>query len=188
MGYVLHLRSSTSLPFWEGLLQLVSNSSVETPTLLQKVRRHNSQTPTLEKLSRRYVRNDVLIEKIKELKTGEVLAISSRVECIRPIQFMHLPMLDFHCKTSSSNDRLVRAVVLSLNLHGYIAHSGQSYHFYGSKLVDTQNLQAILSNALLVSPIVDRAWLAHQMIEGACGLRISPGKSYSACPTIVDHI
>jgi hypothetical protein len=49
-------------------------------------------------------------------------------------------------------------------------------------------LLTMLAKALLFAPIIDRAWVAHQMIERACGLRISPGKTYSQGPIVVDEV
>jgi hypothetical protein len=182
----LRLRSSISLPFWDCLLLRMSNSPADAPVLLKTAQRHNPQSVSSEKLSRRDVRQDVLDSKISKLGAGTVLAVSSRIECHNG-KVMHLPLLDFHCGASSKNDLLVRSLVQNLNLHGYIAHSGRSYHFYGSHLVDDQNLMMILARALLFAPIIDRAWIAHQLIEGACGLRISPGKEYSHGPIVIDQ-
>ena len=95
---------------------------------------------------------------------------------------MHLPMLDFHCRASSDNDALVVAVLKELGLQGYVAKSGRSYHYYGRRLMSEQDLITMLGRALLYSPIIDRAWIAHQLLERSCGLRISPGKDYKNCP------
>jgi hypothetical protein len=116
-----------------------------------------------------------------------MLAASSRVECAGK-EDMHIPMLDFHCDVSAANDRRVRFITIALGLHGYIVHSGRSYHVYGSKLIATEELVTLLSSALLFSPIIDRAWIAHQIIERACGLRISPGKTYPHPPLVVDEV
>jgi hypothetical protein len=43
---------------------------------------------------------------------------------------------------------------------GYIVSSGQSYHFYGSDLLRTDQLVTMFAKALLYAPIVDRAWAA----------------------------
>jgi hypothetical protein len=46
----------------------------------------------------------------------------------------------------------------------------------------------MLARALLLAPIIDRAWVAHQLIERACGLRISPGKTYAQPPIVIDQV
>jgi hypothetical protein len=181
----LALRSTTELPFWDCLLQLTANCPVDTDRLLQIAQRHNPQV--IQKLGRDDVKVDVFDVMISNLQPGEVLAMSSRVECPGK-NGMHVPMLDFHCKTSSTNDKRVRLIAQSLGLRGYIVHSGQSYHFYGSELFETQELITVLAKALLFAPIVDRAWVAHQLIERACGLRVSPGKTYLQTPVVVDQL
>ena len=90
---------------------------------------------------------------MRQLEPGQMLAASSRVE-LAGKEDMHIPMLDFHCKVSVENDRRVRFIASALGIHGYIVHSGQSYHFYGSALIATNELVTLISNALLFSPIV----------------------------------
>jgi hypothetical protein len=142
---------------------------------------------SIQRLPRESVRADVLDTLMSDLTPGEVLAISSLTEC-GDKRILHVPMLDFHCQISSMNDIRVKTIAQNLDLHGYIVHSGQSYHFYGSNLLDTDHLIKLLAKALLFAPFVDRAWVAHQLIERACGLRISPGKSYLRSPVVVDQL
>ena len=183
----LALRSATAFPFWDCLLQLTSNSTAEGERLLQIAQRHNPQAQSIERLAREYVEVAIFEDKISNLQSGEVLAISSRVECVGR-RGMHFPMLDFHCKISSINDKRVRLIVKSLDLRGYIVHSGQSYHFYGSELLPIEDLLTMLARELLFAPIIDRTWVAHQIIERACGLRISAGKTYPQPPIVVDQV
>jgi hypothetical protein len=179
----LELRSRTRFPFWECLLQLISVREVSAPSLVALAARHNAQKPTLEPLFRDEITPEAISAKMRSLPSGTVLALSSKVQC-SDSTFKHVPMLDFHCQASKGNDGLVASVAKALGTAGYMAHSGQSYHFYGTELLSIDELVDFLSRALLYSPIVDRAWIAHQLIERACGLRISPGKNYSACPTV----
>jgi hypothetical protein len=122
---------------------------------------------------------------IKALPLGQVLALSSRVTTIQA-EPLHLPMLDFHCLRSAQNDELVKTVIKQIGLGGYIAASGRSNHFYGRALVDEQALVDFLGMSL--SPVTDRASIADQLLERACGLRISPGKGYPDCPKIIYEV
>jgi hypothetical protein len=187
VGEALDLRSATGFPFWDCLLQRIAIKAVQADTLLHMAQRHNSQSPSIEAIQR----NDVTISTFESvmgrLEPGQMLAASSRVERAGK-EDMHIPMLDFHCSVSAENDQRVRFIAIALGLHGYIVHSGQSYHFYGSGLIATEELVTLLSSALLFSPIIDRAWIAHQIIERACGLRISSGKTYPHPPLVVDEV
>jgi hypothetical protein len=56
---------------------------------------------------------------------------------------------------------------------GFLVETDKSYHFYGTKLLEEKELVEFLGRALLFAPIVDRAWISHQLIELCCALRIS---------------
>lgn len=183
----LGLRERTKLPFWDCLLQEISNSDADTPNLLSRAMHHNSQLNTIERLERTQLSEGKLRSRIAAVSPPQMLALSSRVDCIDGVE-RHIPLIDFHCGVSVGNDGLVRKVVKSLGLRGYLAHSGQSYHFLGGHIVDQPAMIGILAGALLFAPIVDRAWIAHQILEGACGLRISPGKAYAECPLVFDEV
>jgi len=57
---------------------------------------------------------------------------------------------------------------------GFIVETDRSYHFYGAELLTGQEWSQFLGRALQFSPIVDRAWIAHQLIDLSCNLRIAP--------------
>jgi hypothetical protein len=110
--------------------------------------------------------------------TSEVICDSGATE--------HIPLLDFHCPISSSNRNLVAEVAKRLLPGGaIILESGDSYHVYGRKTVSSAALTCLLAKSLLFSPIVDRAYIAHQLIEGRCALRISAGGQKRLVPTVV---
>ncbi len=71
---------------------------------------------------------------------------------------------------------------------GFLLQSGESYHFYGKGLLDDRALVRFLGQALLLAPVIDRAWIAHQLIEGASALRISKKPSGSGEPVVVRAI
>ena len=54
----------------------------------------------------------------------------------------------------------------------YILNNGESYHFISLRIVTWANLHQILSKALRFCPILDRAWINHQLEEGFCFLRV----------------
>jgi hypothetical protein len=187
IGQALQLRSQTDFPFWDCLFQVAAKSTVDMSNLLRTAKRHNAQATAMERIERSDVLAGALAAKAQSLCSEQVLALSSKVECTDG-GFMHLPMLDFHCKSGVANDRRVKQILNTLGLKGYILHSGQSYHFYGTHLIETEALVTTLACALLFAPIIDRAWIAHQLIERACGLRISSGKSYSTPPNVIDIV
>lgn len=183
----LALRENLSLPFWDSLLLYISTHPVRAPNILKRATLHNSQDYECFSIHRDDCTEARLRKNIEAVPVGRILAMSSKVST-KQGETLHLPMLDFHCQASAENDVLVKSVMMEIGLVGYIAKSGRSYHFYGRKLVDEQSLITILGKSLLFCPIIDRAWIAHQLLERACGLRISPGKDYHNCPEIIYEI
>jgi hypothetical protein len=94
-------------------------------------------------------------------------------------------MLDFRIRPSVENEQLAVDILTRMSTSGTLFNSGNSYHFYGDKLIDEKQLLEFLGKAALFAPFVDQRWIAHQMIEGACALRISRGKKFTHGPTYV---
>jgi hypothetical protein len=98
-------------------------------------------------------------------------------------------MLDFRIRPSDENEELAIKVLARLGTPGTLVNSGNSYHFYGDRLLrGGAALSRFLGGASLFSPFVDQRWVAHQLIEGACALRVSPGKSFAAPPLVVRRV
>jgi len=130
---------------------------------------------------------DYLTQRSSELPSRHILTISSRVT-LRNLTVAHIPMLDFRISPSPEALATVTAVLQELNITGVVLDSGQSYHFYGASLLSAESLPIFLGRALLFTPIVDYRWIAHQLIEGACALRISPGIDKQQVPRIVARV
>ena len=96
----------------------------------------------------------------------------------------HLLLLDFHITVSEENGRLCNAILAELNLSGNLFDSGKSYHFISDTLFKEEEFLNVLYNCLLFAPIIDRAWIAHQLIEKSCCLRIS--KKYNRFPILIN--
>jgi hypothetical protein len=117
--------------------------------------------------------------------SGASLTFLSEVVC-RDGSLRHLPMADFHMFKSAPNQRVVEVVAQRLFPRGgVLLESGESYHGYGAELLSEAEFRRFLGKALLCAPIVDRAYLAHQLIEGRCALRLTPGGGKSSVPTVV---
>ena len=98
----------------------------------------------------------------------------------------HLPLIDFHCPASAENARLALAVGRRIIDGSFLLLlSGKSYHAVGLKPILSDELVCFLSKALLFSPIVDRGYIAHQLIERRCALRISKGGHANVIPTVI---
>ena len=114
-----------------------------------------------------------ITERLDGLSADRMLVFSSKVQ-LKDGTIKHIPMMDFHCPVSAYSADIVQFVASQFNVgDGFLVETDKSYHFYGSELLDQKALVEFLARALLFTPIVDRAWISHQLIELCCALRIS---------------
>ena len=167
------LRSSSRLPFWEAIMLSCFGESRDFTRLLQEATFHQSHTDSLLRISRDEVFAGRLAELMSVQPAGHHLSFSSRIE-LGGEGTKQLPLLDFHCPESAENDRLVSAVCKQLYRHtALVFSSGESYHALGLDPLDEHGFRDFLTRSLLFAPIVDARYVAHQLLEGACALRLS---------------
>lgn len=182
----LELRRRTGLSFWDAAL-LELPSVPDAFRLLDVAMMHVSMRERERSLRWSEICEGAL-ERVSSKFTANAVAnltILSEVLC-RDGSLGHLPMLDFHAFKSPENLRIVEEVAQRLFPEGSILmDSGESYHAYGTKLLSPEEFRRFLGKALLFVPIVDRAYVAHQLIEGRCALRLTAGGGKSQVPTVV---
>jgi hypothetical protein len=98
----------------------------------------------------------------------------------------HIPMLDFKVPSKQGHDELVTACLRVMGLSGYLIDSGRSYHFIGTTLISESELLDLLSKFVLLDPISDKAWAAHQLIERSASLRISESRGHA--PQVIGRV
>jgi hypothetical protein len=170
----LQLRREREIPFWDAILVASQQSDIP-KELWQEALFHRSASDHVHEEPVRDLDGDRVRKLSSRLPTDRVLAVSSLVRC-RDRSWRHVPMLDFRWKPSDRNLQLLAEVVSAARLRGFIVESGHSYHYYGANLIEAGELPAFLGGALLWGLMVDRRWVAHQLIEGACALRVSSKK------------
>lgn len=182
----LAIRASHRLPFWDSTLVACFDRDERVGPLLDQALRHNPPP----QVTWRVTAVNCTAERLTALLSddgarGHMVALLSAVATTTGEQ-RHLSMLDFHCPRSPANERLALDAVHALQPGpGYLIASGESYHFIGAALIPDADLPRRLARALLLSPIVDRAWIAHQLLEGRCALRISPKPGEREPPCVV---
>lgn len=131
-----------------------------------------------------YVKNDDgLPDRVKQLEL-EGFFLNSRVRLYDGAE-AHIILLDFSIPVSVEHAAVVKESLLRLGItHGYILDSGSSYHYIGSDIVSYSDYKRLLCYAYLLSPITDGRWIAHQLIEGSCNLRV--GEKEGHIPTLVE--
>ena len=173
--FAIGMREKYHLPFWDGImLGTFDNPKASERIVMQAL--YHAPHPELDVLDTAHLTNlqNTNIDK---------LALCSKV-ILKDTTVKHLPMLDFHIPTSADNLRIVEMVCRCLNLSaGWILESGESYHYIGGSTYTESELQDLLATALLFSPIVDKAWISHQLRERSCSLRV--GQKNGVMPEVV---
>jgi hypothetical protein len=173
LGKAMVLRKKSCLPFWEALMLSCFGEPRDFRRLLREAAFHQSHKASLQRITRHEVLAGHLGHLINSQPIGHHLSFSSRIE-LAGIGLGQLPLMDFHCPESAENDRLVSEVCGQLFRHAaLIFSSGESYHALGLEPMDEQAFPVFLTRSLLFAPIVDARYVAHQLLEGACALRLS---------------
>jgi hypothetical protein len=179
----LNLRASTNLPFWDSLLGSCFGRRAGYRRLVEAAQFHQSHRDSFVRVSR----EDVLSDKLTSMAatvTDTAWSLFSSIE-LNDGTKAHFPLMDFHCPESEWNDGLVSVVCRQL-FRGtvYVFSSGKSYHAIGSALLDAHGLQRFLARALLFSPIIDGRYVAHQLLEEGCALRLTSSKDKPQVPRL----
>lgn len=173
----LDLRERYKLPFWDGFNVSLFDKKIKKFDFFDDILFHNT------------AKKEIIVqrEKASNLSLSNLngyTALSSKIKANNKI--MHLPLLDFHIPVSDKNTEISKNVIAHLGLKGNLLDSGKSYHFVGSRLLEENEMKNLLYKALLFAPIIDRAWISHQLIQGYCCLRLS--KKYDRSPYLISKI
>lgn len=163
--YAIRLKSQYHLPFWSGIMLSTFDNKDFSKKVLTAALHHNP----IKELS--YIKSSDIPDSF-----DNSIAICSMV-LLKDGSEMHIPMIDFHIPPSSENLNVVKSVCKIMDLcPGWILNSGESYHFIGRKIATWDSIYEILAKSLLFNPIVDIAWVSHQLREKSCSLRVGEKK------------
>lgn len=180
------LRERYHLPFWDALLASSFDQGSQPLRLIDQAEYHQSGRQ-YSTLARRQVLDLVLVG--LTLPSPDDLMVSLHSEFRYADCPLHLPMLDFHCQRGPENEVVVRRICANLFNSTYLLiASGQSYHAVSMELCTTDRFVTILSRALLYAPFIDKAYVAHQLIERGAALRINRTSHKPILPTVIDVI
>lgn len=175
----LLMRDQLKMPFWSSLMISNLDNKNWSKKCVLAANRHNKNDGYIVLSPEQYRSH------IPDLEQGGYGINSSMT--LFDGRVLHLPMIDFHIRKSKINEDIVCVVCESLMPEGgYILDSGNSYHFVGKNLISEDQLLNLLAKAILFTPIVDEIWVAHQIIERSCTLRI--GYKNGVLPTLIKTI
>lgn len=163
----LEIRNKHHFPFWDSLCSTFINNKNYSVKLLSSVFHHNYNKAVISIPRILFTGVDQYLESNKKY------AILSKVVC-KNKRIYHIPLIDFHCISNNVNASLAEDIVKILQIGpGYLLDSGESFHFIGSKLINNSEFVPYLGKLLMYSPIIDKSWISHQLIEKSCALRIT---------------
>jgi hypothetical protein len=100
----------------------------------------------------------------------------------------HFVMLDFSVKERWAGAvETAAGAARALGVSGTLLTSGRSFHFIGDELATWDAYSRFLYRALLLVPVVDERWVAHQLMAGNATLRVSPN-SQGVIPSAIVHV
>ena len=126
-----------------------------------------------------------LWERLFKLPTNFVLAASSKVQ-LKDGNVAHLPMIDFKCAPTERNIELAKKAFVKIGqTDGVLLNSGNSFHYYGERLMTEREWIVFLGHCLLLSDFIDTRYVGHALINNECRLRLSPTPLNPFIPTVV---
>lgn len=181
----MEFRTSLALPFWDAAMFAACEATEPTEGLFSAALFHNQPSSSV------LLRTETLCaDQIRHAfadSNEHVMAILSEVETYDRVK-LHIPMIDFHCRESDTSRKQVETMLKAMSASGYLLASGKSYHFIGRELLTFAEMTRFLGRALLFGPIVDRTWVAHQLIEGRAALRVSSRPGYGGPPRVIGEV
>lgn len=175
----LDVRNRLRLPFWDSLMLSFFDKENVSKNLLSIALTHNKNIDNITTRNIEDIRNYIITN------PQESLSLNSKIIFKRDT-VKHFFLLDFHIYPSDNNLKIVTDILKILGLHGHILDSGESYHFVSNSFFELDALINLLAKSLLFSPIIDRAWIAHQILERSCSLRV--GIKHGIMPTVITKI
>ena len=166
------LRRDLGIPFWDAVLLLGTEAGGEAnrDALLRAASYHQSPSGDRVVLER----EELFAHGFASVPDdGRSWAVSSAVEVESGAE-LHLPMLDFRCSKSGAELQMVIEISKRLLAKPFvILETAHSYHLLGASLLDFEEFAAFFGRASLFGPLVDRAYIAHQLINGSAALRVT---------------
>ena len=118
----------------------------------------------------------------------EVIAIYSLCRDKRGRE-LHIPMMDFRIESGSNIGQIAllkQALSTLEQKDGVLLDSGNSYHYYGFKLLSPKDWKRFMAASLLLEPLVDVRYIAHRLLANKAALRLSAGGRKPKIPIVTE--
>lgn len=172
------------ISFWGAIMITSTNNAHYSPKILSKILHRHSKRNLFALQN-----NQNLSDELKELSNNifeKNYAINSKIKT-NIGEIKHFLFLDFRMPVSSSNTKLAKDIIKNLGISkGYLLNSGRSYHFIGIELYSWNFISEILYKCIFLYPVIDIYWIAHQLMDNSCSLRISAKNGFY--PQVIEKI
>lgn len=182
LDVALRKRKEELAPFWHSIFSSFLEAGWCSPGIVQAALLHSGPGAVTE-----ITTNQLVSKKLSEFYGPEErnIGLSSRLT-IKNSTAMHLAMLDFRCELGPASERVIKTICDGLYGGGFIlVESGHSYHACGFEILTNHERIDFLAKALLFSPVIDTAYLSHQIRQQFSTIRISRGGSSGRLPKVV---
>lgn len=180
------LSHEEGIPFWHSVFRIGSQASAGVSPAVLEAALYSQSTEHFSYVTADEFFVENATSAVAEADPNVYIVASSAVDTDDGKR--HIPMLDFSTKERwpGALDTAVGSV-RALGLPGTLLASGRSFHFIGGHFLTWENYSRFLYRALLLAPIVDERWVAHQLLAGNATLRVSPN-SHGEVPRQVARI
>ncbi|HKB68095.1 MAG TPA: hypothetical protein VKC61_19705 [Pyrinomonadaceae bacterium] len=114
----------------------------------------------------------------------DVFAVASKCT-LRDGSEAHIPMMDFGLKSPEGRETVVATMRGISPGGGTVLQTENSYHFYGTELLDSKGWLEFLGKSLLFQGVIDDRYIGHRLREGFSVLRLTRGPSHVELPFVV---
>lgn len=187
LAKALKLREDSKIPFWDAVLIVCQDQQTVPSGLLDAALNHGGAAKSGK--SQSVTRAQLLAGAVKQMCEAKPdsnwIGMTSDV-VLTDGSLAHLALLDFRCPITAANRRLVTEITKRLLPGGAaILEAGKVYQAYGRATVPAKSLAPLLGKALLFGNVINQRYVAHQLIDGKCAVRLSAGNSKKSVPVCV---
>ena len=180
------LSHDEGIPFWHSVFRIGAQSATGVPAPIVEAALYSQGTTSYGTVAVAEDFTAAAQRLVESAPTQTYIVASSGVPTDRGT--LHVPFLDFSVKERwAGAERTAVAAAEALGIAGTVLASGRSFHFIGKELLSWERYAAFLYRALLLAPLVDERWIAHQLLAGEATLRVSPN-SAGHVPTAVAYV
>ena len=168
----LEFKAESGLPLWDCLLFVAGDTESAARTVADAARYINRTENLFGKIAASDLRSrySELIYFAKFEKRH--LALLSTVEG-RDGQVRHIPMLDAAASKIRVSAQSIKAACENLFVSGYeVFETKGSYHLVSKILQTEEERRTLLVNSVLLAPLIDARYAAHQLLRSTSSLRI----------------